>query len=674
MKKRVLSIILTLCMVFMLMPTVVMASDVTVTTEEELREAVQSGGTINLGAHIALTEPLLVNDPAQFGFSLTLNMNGYTLTGTIKLTACEFILNGRLDANVEAKAYVDPSNSWPSNLYGGTYAGEVYFDTTSIHSGTFKNKVSGPGYIEGGTFYGDVNCWGVTGGSFLGSCTVTDRIWNGIFYGAYDQDKVGADYTLIYNSDDEVHAIEFCSNRRPFRGAEAPGKKGYSFLGWYEKDINGEFWETPMEFPFRADNLRLGTVINVYALWQEDSKTPVISGVEDGKTYCSEQTVTVSDNDAILSVTVNGEPITLENNQFTLLPAEGTQTILATDKALNTTEVTVTINDGHTYDWQTENGQYWKQCRYCDDHFAKKEIPTITITGADQVCATQDYRFSFTLPEGTTDAVYGYDFTVKGEYGIPAIAENNELYGFVSTQWYALNQTSFQVFAGATTADGFEFFVSKTVTLLSEHTGGTATCTEKAICEVCGQAYGELDSTNHNLVHVPAKDATITETGNMEYWHCLDCGKYFADEKGENEIELNDIIIQKLPPEMIEGFGQSVIAGEKKELSFTSNAPLSAFIRVEFDGEPLDEEYYTVTEGSIQITLKADFVAALSAGEHTIGIVSESGTASAAFTVIPLSPPTGDNSHIVLWTALLLISGSLLTIMGVYSKKKRFEK
>ena len=74
------------------MPTVVLASEVTVTTEEELKNAVQTGGTINLGADIALSEPLIVNNPSQPGFSLTLNMNGYTLTGTINLTACSFKL------------------------------------------------------------------------------------------------------------------------------------------------------------------------------------------------------------------------------------------------------------------------------------------------------------------------------------------------------------------------------------------------------------------------------------------------------------------------------------------------------------------------------------------------------------------------------------------------------
>ena len=213
----------------------------------------------------------------------------------------------------------------------------------------------------------------------------------------------------------------------------------------------------------------------------------------------------------------------------------------------------------------------------------------------------------------------------------------------------------------------------------AEHSGGTATCTSKAVCEYCDEEYGELDSTNHNLEKIPAKDATVTATGNKEYWHCKDCGKYFADEKGTNEIKFDDTVISKLPPEIIEGKGQSITAGEKKELTFKSNAAFSDFIRVELDGKTLDEKNYTVKEGSTVVTLKADYVATLSVGEHTIGIVSESGTATTTFTVNAKavvdndtnSPQTGDNSHMAFWIALLFVSGAGVIGITVYGKKKR---
>ena len=137
--------------------------------------------------------------------------------------------------------------------------------------------------------------------------------------------------------------------------------------------------------------------------------------------------------------------------------------------------------------------------------------------------------------------------------------------------------------------------------------------------------------------------------------------------------------IATLPPEIIKGKGQSIVAGENKELSFTSNAAFSDFIRVELDGKTLDEKYYTVKEGSTVVTLKADYVATLSVGEHTIGIVSTNGTATTTFTVKAKtavdndtdSPQTGDNSHMALWIALLAASVFGLAGTAVYSKRKR---
>ena len=214
---------------------------------------------------------------------------------------------------------------------------------------------------------------------------------------------------------------------------------------------------------------------------------------------------------------------------------------------------------------------------------------------------------------------------------------------------------------------------------LSEHTGGEATCRGKAICEYCGNEYGEVDSNNHNLENIPAKAATVTETGNKEYWHCTDCENNFSDKDGKNSIELKDTVIPKLSPEIIEGKGQSITVGEKKELIFKSNASFSDFIRVELDGKNLDEKNYTVKESSTAVTLKADYVATISAGEHTIGIVSASGTATTTFTVNAKavvdndtkSPQTGDNSHMALWIALLAASVFVLAGTAVYTKRKR---
>ena len=157
-----------------------------------------------------------------------------------------------------------------------------------------------------------------------------------------------------------------------------------------------------------------------------DNVQPVIGGIENGKTYCEAQTVTIYEKYVDI-VTVNGTEVTLdENGCFILSPADGEQKIVVTDKAGNTAEMTVTVNDGHT--------------------------------------------------------------------------------------------------------------------------GGTATCTERAVCEVCGKAYGELDPNSHtDLKHNEAKAATEDVEGNIEYWYCEGCGKYYSDKDGTKEIAKADTVTAKLP-------------------------------------------------------------------------------------------------------------------------------
>ena len=279
-----------------------------------------------------------------------------------------------------------------------------------------------------------------------------------------------------------------------------------------------------------------------------DNVQPVITGIENGKTYCEAQTVTV-DEKYIDTVKVNGNTVTLDsNNQFTLNPAEGKQTIVVTDKASNETRVIVTVNDGHTYEWQSENGQYWQKCKFCNHETAKKDIPTINISGADKVCRTQDYKFSFTLPEGATDAAYRYEFIGLGDGPLTPTFEGSMYCGVIKSAAYLAEETSFKLIVSTKTADGFEFSAEKTVAIQNEHSGGTATCKDKAKCEFCGESYGELNANNHSdLKHFPAKAATKTTEGNIEYWYCSGCKKYYKDAKATQEITKAQIVTAKLP-------------------------------------------------------------------------------------------------------------------------------
>ena len=101
------------------------------------------------------------------------------------------------------------------------------------------------------------------------------------------------------------------------------------------------------------------------------------------------------------------------------------------------------------------------------------------------------------------------------------------------------------VFAAADRADSLVRDTSHTET--EDCHGGMATCTHKAVCTVCGGEYGELDPKNHtNLKHFPAKAATKTTEGNIEYWYCEGCGKYFSEKDGTKEIKKADTVTAKL--------------------------------------------------------------------------------------------------------------------------------
>ena len=447
-----------------------------------------------------------------------------------------------------------------------------------------------------------------------------------------------------------------------------PVKPGYTFTGWSGTDLTGENNMT-VTIPKESTGDRSYT-----AHWR-DATAPVISGIEDCKTYCDTVEFEVSDNVGVASVTANDVTLTPDaNNKYTLEKGTGTVTVVAIDKANNQTSVTVTVNDGHTAG--NDDGDCSTPV-YCVYHPDTVVVEAKSHDFSGEWNKDEDGHWHICQNAGCTvpDTKVSHSGTDDGDCTTAVICECG----------YTIKAANAEHSYSAWKSNGNGTHTHRcTVVGCSGYedgncTGGEATCTSKAICEYCKTEYGEVDSSNHNLEKIPAKDATVTATGNKEYWHCLDCDKYFADENATNEIKLDDTVISKLPPEIIEGKGQSITAGENKELTFKSNAAFSDFIRARLDGKTLDEKNYTVKEGSTVVTLKADYVATLSAGEHTIGIVSESGTATTTFTVNAKavvdndtkSPQTGDNSHMALWIALLFVSGAGVIGTTVYGKKRR---
>ena len=323
-----------------------------------------------------------------------------------------------------------------------------------------------------------------------GEMKISENSWkaflNNITFGLFFKDTQTVTITAADNSGETVK-VEYLLSDKESTKAELDGMTFTAYTAPFGIDPDNEYI-IYVRLTDKAGNTDYicsdGIVL--------DGTSPVITGIEDGKIYCEAQTVTI-DEKYVDTVTVNGTEVTLdENNSFTLAPADGEQRIVVTDKAGNTAEMTVTVNDRHTYgEWVSNgDGTHTRQC---------------TVDGCN----------------------------------------------------------------GLETKDCF---------------GGKATCAEKAVCEVCGKAYGELDPKNHtNLQHISAKAATEDAEGNIEYWHCGGCDKYYSDKDGTKEIAKADTVTAKLPK----------------------------------------------------------------------------------------SPPTGDNSNLMLWIALLLASGGVVTGTTVISKKKK---
>lgn len=182
--------------------------------------------------------------------------------------------------------------------------------------------------------------------------------------------------------------------------------------------------------------------------------------------------------------------------------------------------------------------------------------------------------------------------------------------------------------------------------ICNSHSGGTATCTEPAKCDICQKPYGDKDSTNHvGLKHTDAKDATLAEAGNIEYWYCEDCGKYFSDANAANEITRESTVIPALKaPGIKPADGKGVYTKNSgKDLVFTTeNMPEE--IKVKVGSTVLTEgKDYTVSSGSI--VLKTSYLESLGYGSYTLVVTDANGVELArtsftkSFTVRPAQQP-----------------------------------
>ena len=280
-----------------------------------------------------------------------------------------------------------------------------------------------------------------------------------------------------------------------------------------------------------------------------DNIQPVISGIENGKIYCEAQTVTV-DEKYVDTVTVNGTVVTLDaDGGFVLPPTNGEQKIVVTDKAGNNAEMTVTVNNGHTFgEWVSDNdGKHTRKC----------------------------------------------------------------------------------------TVDGCDAFETENCS------GGNATCTEKAVCDVCGKAYGEFDGTNHE--GGVQEWTTRTAFNHEQKWNCCD-----AVIVASEAHEWKDGVCREC------GYVCLHNDADKDHICDYCKKTIS---------EHVDKDKNHICD-YCEKTISAH-------EDAPTKEIKKADTVTAKLPDDSKSPQTGDNSNLILWIALLIISGGVMKGVTAFGKSKK---
>lgn len=384
--------------------------------------------------------------------------------------------------------------------------------------------------------------------------------------------------------------------------------------------------------------------VNAYAS-SDDTEKPVISGIENDGMYCKSVRFTVTDNVGVASVRVMDTEITADSDGYYTWVNEGYAnylpvTVVATDIAGNVSSMIITVNSFHVMSsWASDETHFWLTCENCGwTDGTKHQLPEVVFDGPDKICRSDKYVYTVKIPDG---------FEIGECSGINITKQEDGSY-LCEERFYnhMENIDSITLWMEIFNEEYINFLYRATKTVAVGHTA---------------------------LTHIEAKEATAAGEGNIEYWYCKDCDRYYSDEEGRMEITKAQTVIALKAPTITEGAGQKVTAGKNTDLIFRSDAGFNDFVRVEIDGVTLEQSNYTAVAGSIVVTLKGEYVASLSEGVHTIGIVSEGGNAETEFTVVTTgmqeAPATGDTSDLLGTLVVLAISGGCV-LLALYDRKR----
>ena len=321
----------------------------------------------------------------------------------------------------------------------------------------------------------------------------------------------------------------------------------------------------------------------------------------------------------------------------------------------------------------TEAAVYYYDCSRCDMHSADKTFTdgdplghsyTKEDTGADHLksaaTCTEDavyYKSCERCGKNGTetfiaeDTALGHSYTREdtGAAHLKSAATCTEdaVY-YKSCERCAENGS--ETFTAAGTALGHDFAGQP---YLHDKTGHWQTCKRDG-CDVTSTAEKHISDEGKIT-----KEPTAAVEGEKTFT-CTVCGLVLRTEP-----------VAKLAPTIVEGANGKHQTGGNTDLTFRSDASFEDFLSVSVDGKVLDKNQYTLREGSILVTLKADYLSTLSVGQHTLGVTSASGTAETVFTITaaPAVVPTGDTTGLTLWVSLAALCG--LGTLVVVSRKKR---
>ena len=402
-----------------------------------------------------------------------------------------------------------------------------------------------------------------------GEIKISENSWkaflNNITFGLFFKDTQTVTITAADNSGETV-TVEYLLSAKELTKAELDGMTFTAYTAPFGIDPDNEYiiyvrlTDTAGNMDYICSD---GIVL--------DGTSPVITGIEDGKTYCEAQTVTITEK-YVDTVTVNGTEVTLdENGSFVLSPADGGQKIVVTDKAGNTAEMSVTVNDGHTFGEWTSNGD-GTHTRQCTADGCTEGVETDNCIDEDKnhICDICGNIIS-NHEDANQDHVCDLCGKVISNH---EDADNNHVCdhcGKVISNHEDANKDHVcdyceKVISNHEDADKDHIcdHCGKVISnhedankdhvcdlcgkVITNHAGGKETCRDKAVCEVCGKSYGKLDPNNHtDLKHFPAKAATEDSEGNVEYWYCSGCNKYYRGKDGTKEIAKADTVTAKLP-------------------------------------------------------------------------------------------------------------------------------